>query len=290
MKTVTHYELAWIMYSTGSDIPTIEEAVGRGRSTLYRWFARIKRLGIKEFVRRKNVSKRRRQPRKVVMSIRHLIREIRRQYGWCGQKIRKQLREVHGIYLGLETVYRVLRDYFKLHKHRRGDRGQAVVAGGPRELVEHDTVDFGELFAYTSIDVFTKEPAVVMATDLAAETGTKAFLRQKAYYGEVYCHQSDEGSEFLGIFPDAVTATGSLHRYGRPYKKNDQAHIENFNKSLRSECLGWGKYPKEDLEWLQAKVNAYLKHWMNERWHMGLPDMMTPAQHLKWYAGANETM
>jgi transposase InsO family protein len=182
------------------------------------------------------------------------------------------------------TIYRVLRHYFKLRKHRRRDRGSVVVATGPRELVEHDTVDCGEIFAYTSIDVFTKEPCVIMATDLMSETGTGAFLRQKALYGEVYCHQSDEGPEFMGIFPDAVTATGSIHRYSRPYKKNDQAHIENFNRSLRSECVGWGKYQKEDLPWVQAKVDAWAKHWMEERWHMGLPDMMTPAEHLEWYA------
>lgn len=290
MKTVTHYELAWIMYSAGNDIPTIEEAVGRTRATLYRWFARIKRLGIKEFVRRKQAAKRRRQPRRVVMSIRQLIRSIRRQYGWCGQKIRKQLWEVHGISLGLETVYRVLRDYFRLRKHHHKPRGQRVVAGGPRELIEHDTVDFGGLFAFTSIDVFTKEPVVVMATDLTMETGTRVFLTQKSYYGPAYCHQGDEGSEFQSLFADCVTATGSLHRYSRPYKKNDQAHIENFNKSLRSECLGWGSYAKADLARLQVKVDRYLKHWMDERWHMGLPDMMTPAQHLKWYAESSESM
>jgi transposase InsO family protein len=170
-----------------------------------------------------------------------------------------------------------------LRKHHRKYRGALVVATGPRELIEHDTVDFGELFAYTSIDVFTKDICVIMATNLTMETGAEVFLKQKLYYGQAYCHQSDEGSEFQSLFVDAVTATGSIHRYGRPYKKNDQAHIENFNKSLRSECLGWGKYKKEDIDWVQQKVDAYMKHWLTERWHMGLPDYMTPAEYKEWY-------
>jgi transposase InsO family protein len=283
MRTLTQYEVAWNMYRAKSSMEQITATVGRHRATIYRWLERIKRLGIKEFLRRKLTAKRRRQPRKLATTVRHLIRDIRRKYGWCGQKIQKELRVRHGVHLSLMTIYRILEAYFKLRKHRRRDRGSVVVATRPRELVEHDTVDFGELFAYTAIDCFTKEPCVVMATNLMSETGTSAFLAQKAYYGAAYCHQSDEGPEFLGIFPDAVTATKSVHRYSRPYKKNDQAHIENFNRSLRRECLGWGKYKKTDLEWVQAKVDAWVKHWMEERWHMGLPEMMTPAEHLKWY-------
>lgn len=289
MRTLTQYEVAWNMYRAESKMEQIVATVGRHRATIYRWLKRIKRVGIMEFLRRKLTAKRRRQPRKLETRIRHLIRDIRERHGWCGQKIQKELRVKYGICLSLMTIYRVLKTEFKLRKHRRRDRGSAVVATGPRQLVEHDTVVFEGLFAYTSIDVYTKEPCVVMATDLLSETGTAAFLRQKAYYGHVQCHQSDEGPEFMGVFPDAVTATGSRHRYSRPYKKNDQAHIENFNRSLRSECLGWGKYKQEDLEWVQAKVDAWTKHWMEERWHMGLPDMMTPAEHLKWYdAGQRE--
>ena len=155
--------------------------------------------------------------------------------------------------------------------------------------MQHDTVDFGELFAYTSIDTFTKEPAVVMGVNLLSETGVRNLRLQQAYYGEVATHQSDEGSEFKGEFPVVAAGATRNHRYSRPYKKNDQAEIENFNRSLRKECLGWGKYTVDQLDEAQARVDAWLGHWMFERWHMGLPDMATPAQFTTaWYAERNQ--
>lgn len=41
----------------------------------------------------------------------------------------------------------------------------------------------------------------------------------------------------------------------RPYRKNKQAFIESFNRSLRKECLGWGKYSKSELPILEKEVN-----------------------------------
>ena len=122
-----------------------------------------------------------------------------------------------------------------------------------------------------------------MVDNLESETGVKAFAMQKAFYGPAKLHQTDEGSEFKGNYPTAVEKTGSQHRFARPYKKNDQAFIENFNRSLRSECLGWVKYRKEEKVAVQKMVNEYLLHFINRRWHMGLPNMMTPAQFKLWY-------
>ncbi len=285
MRSVTHFELAWTMYQAGVEIEEIGEAVERDRATVYRWVSEIKVRGIREFVRRKKECKRRRQPRKVDASVVRRIREIRRKEGWCGQKIQKELKEKDHLRLCLMTVYRVLNNEFKIGSKwkKQKKRGEAPKASAPREVIQHDTVDFGELYAYTSIDIFTKEPAVVIADNLLSETGIAAFIQQKAYYGPAGLHQSDEGSEFKGRFREVVESSGATHRYSRPYRKNDQSYIENFNRSLRKECLGWGKYKQADKEKVQTRVNTYLHHFIHERWHMGLPDMMTPSQHLAWY-------
>lgn len=285
MRSVTHFELAWELYQAGMDPKDIGLRVGRDRATVYRWIAGIKRLGIREFVRRKKECKRRRQKRKVTGCIPARIKAIRKEYGWCGQKIQKELQEKDGVKVSVPTIYRILKQDFKLGKASRKykKRGDAPKAFAPREVIEHDTVDLGEIFAYTAIDIFTKEPAVVIALDLESKTGSKTFETQKRFYGKAELHQSDEGSEFKGNFPSVVELSGSKHRYSRPYKKNDQAHIENFNRSLRSECVGWGKYKKEDVSWLQKQIDEYVNHFINKRWHMGLPDMMTPAQFKSWY-------
>lgn len=289
MKSVTHFELAWELSRAGMNVDDIGSRVGRDRATVYRWITGIERLGIREFVKRKKECKRRRQPRKVSADVRRLICSIRREYDWCGQKIQKELKEVHGVKVSLMTIYRVLRSEFKIgsawKKYKK--RGHPPVASAPREIVQHDTVDFGEVFAFTSIDVFTKEPVVIMADNLLSETGVEALKEQVTYFGAVGLHQSDEGPEFKGMFPETVQSLPSTHRYSRPYKKNDQSFIENFNRSLRKECLGWGKYRKEDKDKLQKRVDDYLRHFIYERWHMGLPEMMTPAQFKAWYTEQN---
>lgn len=285
MNSISKFELAWELYQAGLKPEVIGERVDRDRATVFRWIAKIKILGIREFVRRKRECKRRRQKRKVVSEVSLKIKEIRIRTGWCGQKIAKELQEKHGIKVSVPTVYRVLQGQFKLeaaskpHKHR----GKAPKAFGPREVIQHDTVDFGELFAHTSIDIFTKEPAIVIVDNLDSKTGIKAFSKQKIFYGKAELHQSDEGSEFKGNYPSCVKASGSSHRFSRPYKKNDQAYIENFNRSLRKECLGWIKYRKEEKAEVQQMVDEYTRHFINDRWHMGLPNMMTPAQFKSWY-------
>ncbi|PSO44244.1 hypothetical protein BRC21_01715, partial [Candidatus Saccharibacteria bacterium SW_7_54_9] len=206
---------------------------------------------------------------------------------WCGQKIRKELRLRHGIHLGLATIYRWLHDRMNtaVVGVRNYSKHQALVtAQAPRQVIEHDTVDLGELYAYTALDIFTKEPSVFIGTDLEMETGAKAFTRHHGYYGDTELHQSDNGSEFRSDFVAAVEDSGATHRYSRPYKKNEQAHIENFNKALRNECLGEAHYHISELEAVRARAAEFACHYIHQRWHMGLPDMMTPAQFQDWYA------
>lgn len=287
MGSVTRWELAWELHQAGMNPGKIGGRVGRDRATVYRWLQGIRMDGIREFVRRKKAAYQRRQPRKVVGEVARLVKQIRREHGWCGQKIRKELRVVHAIVISVPTIYRILHPEFEIGSpwKRYRKRGTPPKATKPREVVQHDTVDFGEVFAHTSLDVFTKEPSVVMVPDLTSATGVTAFKEQAAHLGHAQLHQTDEGPEFKGDYVPTVQSGGSTHRYARPYKKNDQSYIENFNRSLRTECLGWGTYRKEDLEEIQDRVDAYVHHFVHERWHMGLPDMMTPAQFTaQWYA------
>ena len=102
--------------------------------------------------------------------------------------------------------------------------------GGKKEAV----------YAYTAIDIFIKEPSVYIASNLEMSTGATAFRHHHKYYGKVETRQSDNGSEFQADFVVETIMAGTNHRYSRAYKKNEQAHIGNFNRSLRSECFPRG--------------------------------------------------
>lgn len=290
MRTLTHYEAAWNMHRAGIKVGQIALSLNKHRATIYRWIKDIKIGGIRQFLKLKKISKHRRPSSRIPEYIVQKIVDIRNQFGWCGAKIKKELKENYSINVSLSTIYRYLHQRFtkfgvgvkKYFKH------QAIVtASKPRQVIEHDTVDLGgkknKVYAYTAIDIFTKEPSVVIASDLTMESGAEAFLVQKQFYGEVELHQSDNGSEFQSLFKSAVEITGSKHRYSRPYKKNEQSHIENFNKSLRNECFPGAEYQEQDIPKLQRIANNYTKHYIERRWHMGLPDMMTPKQFKELY-------
>ena len=288
--TLTQYEVAWNMYQAKLTVPQICRVVHKDRATIYRWIGRIKRSGIRKFLQDKRTCRARRPRAQTPETTIQKIVDIRNQFGWCGQKIRKELHENHGIAIGLSTIYRWLHKRFTkaaVGIQRYKKHTALVTATKPREVVEHDTVDLGgkqaHVYAYTAIDIFTKEPSVYIARDLEMTTGAEAFAFQKQFYGPVGLHQSDGGSEFQTLFVAAVVATGSDHRYSRPYKKNEQSHIENFNKALRSECFPRGEYREADIPELQQQANAFTKHYIERRWHMGLPDLMTPAQFKEYY-------
>ena len=282
MNSISCYEVAYKMQQQNIPVETIAATLEKSRATIYRWLKGIKRAGIRSFLKRKKTCKIRRPKSKTPEYIAQLIVDIRQEKGYCGAKIQKELRVKHDIRKSLSTIYRILHE--RLTRHivgvKRYPKHEPIVKSyAPREVIEHDTVDLGGgKYAFTSIDVFTKEPVVIIGTDLTIQSGKDAFMRQKAFYGAANLHQSDNGSKFQTDFVKAVVDSGSKHRYSRPYKKNEQSHIENFNRSLRSECFQYADYSKMSVEEMQKQADKFCHFYIYERWHMGLPDMMTPAE------------
>ena len=142
-------------------------------------------------------------------------------------------------------------------------------------MAQTDTVDFGELYAYTMVDIYTREACVIIKTTLDAKDGAKALEEQLRYFKKFDLIQRDGGSEFMADWEYEVTKRGIKIRTARPYRKNEQAYIESFNRTLRKECLGWRKYKKADLEKVQQRVNEYLKYYNQIRPHLSI-DMKSP--------------
>jgi transposase InsO family protein len=140
-----------------------------------------------------------------------------------------------------------------------------------------DTIDFGELFAFTAIDIFSKEVDIFLAPALTSEYGSK-FLHQsmsRRFGGHVKLLQTDGGPEFKAEFKSKLSLFCSHHRVARPYHKNEQSYIESFNRTVRKECLGWQNYRLKDLPDCQKMVELFLERYHYHRPHMGLR-MMTP--------------
>ncbi len=134
-----------------------------------------------------------------------------------------------------------------------------------------DSVDFGQIYAFTGIDIFTKEASVKLYPSLTAKDGLD-FLNYS--FSNQFKHtellQADGGSEFKAEFRSNVFKFADRFRIARPYRKNEQAYIESFNRTVRKECLGWSKYQPGQIPRLMIVVNQFLERYHYHRPHLGL--------------------
>ena len=186
----------------------------------------------------------------------------------------------HQIRLSVPKIYEVLAEKYTLRpkgrkNHKRGDVPEATAA---RQVIQMDTVHFGQVFAFTAVDIFSREADVLLRPSLLATDG-EAFLKftmPHRFGGWTQTIQTDGGSEFEAEFATQARLCCRQHRVARPYKKNEQSFIESFNRTVRSECLGWSKYRVEELDDLTQEVEGFLDRYHYHRPHLAFEPMRPP--------------
>jgi len=291
MDSVTWIRVAWALSRAGHKVAFIVGQLAVDRSTVYanackhRWLRGIKRWGLVEFEERYKNAKKGHRHRQTSRYIEDRVLAIRKaHHECCGEKIVYWLGR-EGITLSRSTVYRILNKHLRLRKkwRRNISRGHLPQAQGPREAIQMDTIDFGGVFAFTAIDLFTREAQVVLRPGLTAQDGALALEQFMGYFGHCQTIQTDGGSEFEGEFAQLVPTFADHHRVARPYKKNEQAFIERFNLTVRTECLGWAKYSSFWLFSLQREVDLWLYYYHFVRPSMAFVPMrppLSPESHL----------
>lgn len=278
METTTLITLAWELHTQGLPKSRIAERLGKDRGTVRLWIEAIIEQGLLPFLEQHQKAKKQPRPtRQVRMSTKQLIWAIREREGQCcGQKIAYFLEKEHQIKLSVPKIYEVLAEKYTLRSKwaKSQKRGQVPEAEAPRQVIQMDTVHFGAVFAFTAVDIFSREADILLRPSLLAVDG-QAFLRltmPRRFGGFAQTIQTDGGSEFEAEFHSAAPLFCRQHRIARPYKKNEQSFIESFNRTVRQECLGWYKYRVEDLDDLTEQVEAFL-----ERYHYHRPHLVSQA-------------
>lgn len=276
MKNHTRITLAWELHEQGVTNINIAKHLDRHRETVGLWINRIKEVGLGTYLDEYHHAKKgERAKRKVDPLVKRWVWSIReREHDCCGQKVQYYLLKEHGLHLGVTRIYQILHEKFEIRsKWKKGQkRGPVPKAKKAREVVQMDTIDFGDIFAFTGIDIFSKEADILMAPQLTSNYGEE-FLGQsmdRRFDGHVDLIQADGGSEFKDHFKAKVHLYCDRYRVARPYKKNEQAFIESFNRTVRKECLGWLKYKRSQIKQCQAMAESFLKRYHYHRPHMGL--------------------
>jgi transposase InsO family protein len=278
MDKVTKVEVCWKLYQGGISPEEIPKHLEVSRATVYRWLAGIRLKGIRMYLKEYREAKRVRHRKKTDGGVKAAIYRIREEYrGCCGQKIRFLLKG-EGIFVSLSTIYRVLGERYRLRRgwKKNVKRGPVEQGKKAREVMQMDTVDLGELYAYTAIDTCTREADVVILTALTAAEGARALEAHLKDFGPLGKVQKDGGSEFKREWMKKARASVGSIRTSRPYRKNEQAFIERFNGILRKECVGYRQYRKHEKQTLQKLVDEYLAYYHYQRPHLSL-NMLTPS-------------
>lgn len=271
---------------TGWSMRKAARYIGVEPSTVKRWCDRDGSYGWKPIPTRS--SRPHHHPQSLSHEIVNAIIEERLKHRRCAEVVHEGLRQ-QGIFVSFSSVKRTLDRTGLLRKRspwkRPHDYTLRPEAENPGDLMQIDTVHLtgpkGErIYVYTLIDLYSRWAYAKVADHISAERSVQ-FIRDAQQYASFQFKmvQSDHGSEFSTWFTHALWRMGIRHRHSRVRQKNDNAHIERFNRTIQEECFD-GVAKK--LHTLRKALKTYLPYYNTERLHLGL-QLKTPQQVLRSY-------
>ena len=243
MQNITKITLAWELHEQGVMQKDVAAQLEVNRDTLRLWFTGIEAYGLLPFLDHyQNAKKGPRVGRRIDPILKRYVWAIReREMDCCGEKIQYYLEQEYRIHLASSTIYEILAEKYILRSKWKKNQARGVIptASQPQEVVQMDTIDFGELFAFTGVDICSREADVFVAPALTASYGYQFLQRsmQRRFHGHVRLLQTDGGPEFKEEFKTHVHEYCDRHRVARPYKKNEQSYVESFNRTVRKNVL-----------------------------------------------------
>lgn len=219
-----------------------------------------------------------------------LVLAVRTQLKRCAEVVWHHLVTVLGVSVSLSSVRRILwrTGVARDRKNRvRADNPRRPHVSRPGELVQTDTIHHVDpktgrrLYYYTVIDLFTRMTYVILVPKLSPGHAARAVLEAREQWGiPIAMVQADNGPEYGRYFEQVMKRYDIQTRHSRLYRPNDNAHIERFNRTLQTECIGYYWQKSVPLSRQQDMLTAYLEHYNTKRVHLGI-QMLTPVQMLQ---------
>jgi transposase InsO family protein len=229
-------------------------------------------------------------PNAVSQELVQLVLAVRAQLKRCAEVVWHHIVTVLRVSVSLSSVRRILwrSGVARGRKNRvRRDNPLRPVVTAPGELVQTDTVHHVDpktgkrLYYYTVIDLFTRMTHVTLAPKLRQGLAAEAVLKAQQHWGfPLHMVQADNGPEYSRYFEQQMKSVGITTRHSRLHRPNDNAHIERFNRTLQTECIGYYWDRSIPLPSQQGRLTAYLEYYNNKRVHLGI-QLRTPASMLQ---------
>jgi len=265
-------------------VQTVANRCGVHRSTIWRWKQKWDRLN--EHVQLENENRPDRTPG---VSFRQAA--LRWHVPTLSSRPHTSPHAVsEAIGVSLSSVRRILRRYHLANgrkKRVRPDNPHRPHATKPGELVETDTIHHVDptsgrrLYYYTVIDLFTRMTHVILVPKLSPGLAAQAVLEAQHAWGfPISMVQADNGPEYGRYFEQRLHGKGIQTRHSRLHRPNDNAHIERFNRTIQTECIGYFWRKSVPLSHQRDTLTAYLDYYNNQRVHLGI-QMRVPAAMLQ---------
>ncbi len=229
-------------------------------------------------------------PTAVSQDLVRLVLAVRAQLKRCAEVVWHHLVNVLFVTVSLSSVRRILwrSGVARGRKNRvRSDNPRRPLVTAPGELVQTDTIHHVDpkngrrLYYYTVIDLFTRMTHVTLAPKLRQGLAAQAVLEARDAWGfPIAIVQADNGPEYGRYFEQQMKWANIQTRHSRLQRPNDNAHIERFNRTIQTECIGYYWQKSVPLSRQQATLSAYLEHYNTRRVHLGI-QMLTPMQMLQ---------
>lgn len=195
------------------------------------------------------------------------------------------------IRISLSSVRRILRRHHCFDgarkKRVRPDNPKRPLPTAPGELVQTDTIHHADpytgnrLYTYTVIDLYSRMTYATLSTTLRQGLAAKAVLEAEKHFGFSFAMvQSDNGPEYSHYFEQTLRSKGMATRHTRLGRPNDNAHIERFNRTIQTECIGYYWRRSVPLHRQRDTLAAYLDYYNTKRVHLGI-QMRVPSAMLQ---------
>ncbi len=294
-------------------LQTVANRCGVHRSTIYRWKRRWDVLN--QYVQMDNPNRPNRaysrmnhfarcswriptlesipktSPHAIAEYIVRRVLEIREKLKRCAEVIWQYVTTKDGLSVSLSSVRRILKRHHCFDgarkKRVRSDNPDRPWVRAPGDLVQTDTIHHVDprsgrkLYYYTVIDLYTRMTHTTVSTRLQQGLAARTVLEASNKFGFLFrVVQSDNGPEYSRYFESQLRRANITPRHSRLGRPNDNAHIERFNRTIQTECIGYYWNRKQKLKDRQDRLTAYLVYYNHERVHLGL-QLRTPCSMLQ---------
>lgn len=288
------FRLKVIMHATGFGWKSAISAFGISKTTLYRWKKKYT-VGHHKLAFLIPTSTRPEHLRtmRTDTRLRDFIGAFRIQYGNKSKYIIKPFLDAYARSLGISslgttTIGKIIkRHHFVITPKRRWSRKRLTafqrIKHAPKEhlpgYLEVDCIlvySGGSRHAFVSvIDVVTKMAHIELVPSTTA-ANTQQVLQMFIGLGyPVREVQTDNGSEFLGVFHDWLVNHDIPHHFIYPHSPRINGVVERFNRTVQEECFNLTDELVTNIPKFKEKLANYMEWYNTRRPHHSLK-LMTP--------------